>query len=296
MRFSPRSETGRCAWLESADAFIIDIDGTLIRGPGAMAGAAALLDRLADRFVLVSNNSSDTAAGLAAKLRHYRLTVHPDRLVLAGETAIRRIARHRPGARVMLLASADLHSLARELGIETTGDDPEIVLLGRDEAFSYDKLRAAANALRGGARFVVANPDGFHPDEGHKVVPETGALMQAIIHASGVWPQEIIGKPEPILFEQALAKLQSRPTRTTMIGDNPLTDAAGAVAAGMAYLIIGKAPGAVAATPGDLLTFLGEASVHLPACIPGPLIDNSHRSLKKERDEPCLDPILNRQP
>lgn len=265
MRFLPRSEIGQCAWLESADAFMIDIDGTLIRGRGAMAGAAELLDRLAGRFVLVSNNSSDTAAGLALRLKGYGLTVDPDRLVLAGETAIRRVAQRHPGSRVLLLASAGLHGLAHELGIRPTGDDPEVVLLARDETFSYDKLRAAANAVRRGARFVVTNPDHFHPDDDYKAVPETGALMQAIIHASGVQPDEIIGKPGPILFEQTLARLGSRPGRTMMIGDNLLTDAAGAVAIGMAYLMIGDAIGAVAATPAELLTFRGEASVRLPA-------------------------------
>lgn len=242
---------------------MIDIDGTLIRGTGAMAGASALLEQLDGRFMLVSNNSSETVTGLAARLRNYGLIVHPDRLLLAGETAIRRVARQHPGARVLLLASPALHALARELGIQPTSHQPDIVLLARDETFSYDKLRAAANALRMGARFVVTNPDNFHPGEEDKIVPETGALMQAIVHASGVRPHEIIGKPGPILFRHALAKLGSRPARTTMIGDNVLTDAVGAVEAGMAYLIIGNATEAVAATPGELLAFRGEASIRV---------------------------------
>jgi HAD superfamily hydrolase (TIGR01509 family) len=49
----------------------------------------------------------------------------------------------------------------------------------------------------------------------------------------------VIGKPEPLMFEAALRRFGSTPERAVMIGDNPLTDGAGANRIGMASILVG---------------------------------------------------------
>ncbi len=71
--------------------------------------------------------------------------------------------------------------------------------------------------------------------------------------ASGVQPWRVIGKPAPLLFEEGLRRLGARPESTVVVGDNPLTDAEGAARLGMACLLVGHAPGAVALTVAGLL-------------------------------------------
>ncbi|MFW6028324.1 MAG: HAD-IIA family hydrolase [bacterium] len=240
-------------WLANADGFAIDLDGTLIRDGTVIEGADRLLHATAGRFVIVSNNSTDTASGMSAKLAPLGLAVPPECLVLAGETTLMKVAEHWSDARILLLAAPTMQRFARELGLRLVAEEPDIVVLARDPHFTYRKLATAANALRQGARLIVTNPDGFHPGGGNSVVPETGALMQALVHASGVEPDEIIGKPAPALLEEALRRLGTSQDRTLMIGDNPATDGAVAARLGMPFLLLGESAEAIARTPAELL-------------------------------------------
>jgi 4-nitrophenyl phosphatase len=89
---------------------------------------------------------------------------------------------------------------------------------------------------------MVSNGDLTHPGPRGSLVPETGALLQAVqACAPGVRPR-ILGKPAPMLFEEGLRRLELPPEDVTVIGDNARTDALGAVRLGMAYLLVGESP------------------------------------------------------
>ncbi len=165
-----------------------------------------------------------------------KLFVPPDRILLAGATAIDVVARETPGARVMVLASSAIRTYARQLGLELTETNSDIVVLGRDRKFSYARLTAAANAVRNGAQLIVANPDLTHPGPNETVVPETGALLSALLACTGNVAHRIIGKPELPMFRKALQLLGARSDDAVMIGDNPDTDGRGAQAAGMTFI------------------------------------------------------------
>lgn len=240
-------------WVHETAAYILDLDGTLWRGGRPMPGAAELLRRLEGRYVVASNNSTDDAAGLSQRLAAIGLMVPPSRLVLAGETAVALTAAWHPGARVLLLGSPVLRRLALRAGLRLDEEAPQVVVLARDTGFTYDRLCAAADALLGGARLVVANPDLTHPASGGLVVPETGSLLQAVLACAGDVPRRVVGKPEPPLFEEALRRLGATAAGTLVIGDNPATDGAGAERLGCGFLLIGDHPAAAAADPAGLL-------------------------------------------
>jgi len=223
-------------------AFLVDLDGTLISNRQTLPGAHDLLARLGDRFVVVSNNAEDTPAQLARQLELTGLLVPAERLVLAGTTALEMIAQEpaktHTGRRVMLLGSFELRRYGLGLGLDMTEHDPDVVLVARDRDFSYARLEAAANAIRKGARLVVANPDLVHPGPESSVVPETGALLAAILACTGPVPYEIVGKPEPTLFLRALSLLGARAEDSVMVGDNLRTDGAGARRLGMQFMAV----------------------------------------------------------
>lgn len=259
-----RSIEGRCAGMNrvrpfrsdgapSARGAILDLDGTLIREGDVMPGAAGLLDHFAGRFVIASNNSTDTGESLSGRLAHLGLSVPPHRLVLAGQETLRLIAARHPRARIFLMASEVLTDHARALGLHPSSEDGDIVVLCRDTRFDYTKLRGAGDLLRRGAPFFVANPDLTHPGADGTQVPETGALLAAITACAGPVRSTIIGKPQSHLYTVALARLALAPYEAVMIGDNPETDAAGAKALGMSSLLIGAHRDAVARDPSTLL-------------------------------------------
>lgn len=239
--------------LAQARHLLVDLDGTLVRQQESIDGAAELLARFHDRYVIVSNNSTHTAQGLSRRLRRLGLRVPPERIVLAGELAVQQLVQQHPGARVLMAASPALRRHAHALGCEAVSANADFVLLALDMRFSHAQLSVIANELMRGARLLVTNADATHPGPQGRVVPETGALLAAVVAASGVQPWRVIGKPAPLLFEEGLRRLRARPETTVVIGDNPLTDGAGAARLNMDCLLVGDAPGAVAPTVAGLL-------------------------------------------
>lgn len=221
-----------------ARGYLVDLDGTLIRERMVLPWAAALLESVARNFVIVSNDSEHTPEQMGRFLRAHGLQVQARQIVLAGATTIDTIAAEQSSARLLLLGGAALRGHARRLGLVLAEDAVDMVVVARDRQFSYAKLAAAANAIRRGATLVVANPDSTHPGPDGEIVPETGALFAALAACVGPVRPRIIGKPEPALFEAALARLGVAADEAVMIGDNEETDGLGAMRLGLRFLKI----------------------------------------------------------
>lgn len=239
--------------LAQARHVLIDLDGTLIREDEPIEGASDLLAQFRDRYVIVSNNSTHTAKGVARRLARMGLKVEPEHIVLAGEQTVELMRREHPHARMLLAGSAALQRHAFKRGCHLVKTGAEFVVLALDPFFNRARLAVMANQLRNGARLVVTNGDDNHPGPAGSVMPETGALMAALVSASGVQPWRIIGKPGPLLFEEGLRRLDAGAANTVVIGDNPATDALGAAQLGMGCLLVGHSAHAEAATPAALL-------------------------------------------
>lgn len=233
--------------LARARGYLVDLDGTLVSGSTVLPGAEALVEMFGDRLVLVSNNAEHVPQQLARRLARLKLRLPAERIVLAGTAALDIIAHERPGARLLLLASQALSTYAQRAGLKIVTSDPDVVFLARDRSFTYAKLEAAANAVRAGAQLVVANPDRVHPGVSGRVVPETGALLQALLACTGPVPARFVGKPEPALFKAGLAILGVEAEYAVMIGDNAATDGAGAERLGIRYIPVERAMQAIGA-------------------------------------------------
>lgn len=225
--------------LAQAEHLIVDLDGTLIRESEVLDGAAELLQRFAGRYVVVSNNSTHSSAGLSRRLQRMGLKIAPQALVLAGEQTLAYLRRAHPKARIFLSGSRALRACALAMGCDLVRDEADVVLLALDPHFNTVRLAHIANQLRRGALLVVANADATHPGPQGSVVPETGALLAAVRTASGVAPHRIIGKPGPLLLVEGLRRLSARAERCVLIGDNPDTDGLGARAMAMPFILVG---------------------------------------------------------
>jgi 4-nitrophenyl phosphatase len=256
-------------WVAERPALILDLDGTLMREHEPVEGAADLLRAYHDRYVVVSNNSTHTAIQLARRLRAAGLAVEPDRLVLAGEMTVQYLCARHPEARVLLCASTGLRRYAVQRGCQLVEDGADIVALALDKRFTYGLLGRVTQELVRGAKLVVSNADINHPGPDGLVVPETGALMHAVMSSSGCAPSHVVGKPGPAMFEEGLRRLGHPREEVVVIGDNPNTDALGAVRAGLRYLLVGDGEHADAATLADLVRCEIPAHAALPFPCPG---------------------------
>lgn len=225
-------------------AVLCDLDGCLVSGATVLPGARAFVEKARARLMVLSNNSTDTGASLSARLAQGGLAVAPERMVLAGVAAIELVANRAPGARVFVCGSGATVGHAVACGLQADETSPEFVILTRDTGFTYDRLQTVLRYLTAGARLVVANADSSHPGADGVPVPETGALLAAVRECLPGQAFEVIGKPGLALFRVALERLGVMPGEAVLVGDNPVTDGAGAEAAGVDFIQIGEGAGA----------------------------------------------------
>lgn len=230
-------------------ALIIDMDGVLWHGDQALPGLIDFFQTLRElnlRFVLATNNASQTAQQYVGKLAKMGVAVELDEIMTSGmATAMYLTERVDPsstrvfvigedGTRVPLLERGFILSGLYEVNDPSAGHS--VVICGLDRAISWDKLATATLNIRAGATFIGTNPDTSLPTE-RGVILGNGAIVSALQAASGVQPT-FIGKPEPIMYRQALALLGTSPSETIAIGDRLGTDILGAVRADMRSLLV----------------------------------------------------------
>lgn len=223
------------AWvaIENAKLVLCDLDGCIAINDVLLDGASELVRRAGKRLVVVSNNSTSTAIDLAMRLREQGVNLGPESIYLAGEVAVRTIAMRHPRSRVMIVGSGLLKAMAMELGLTVCDDEPEVVLLARDDSLSINRIQQLVDLLTKGPTFYVTNPDLYRPGLSGSRQIETGALhllLQAVIpdvHSL------VIGKPAAEFFFHILSNRAVNITDSLMIGDTFDTDIQGAEAIGM---------------------------------------------------------------
>lgn len=234
--------------LSNAKALIIDMDGVLWHGSRPLPGIRdffALLREIELPFVLATNNASATPGQYVAKLAGMGVEVSGEEILTSGMATASWLAEHHEpaGTRVFAVGEAGLVEPLREQGFTLAcshkeGDDwqADVVVVGKDETLSWDKLATATLNLNAGAEFIGTNADATLPME-LGVSHGNGAILAALIAATTRQPT-IIGKPEPILYQQALARLGVEPESVVAIGDRLETDILGAIRAGIRSLMV----------------------------------------------------------
>lgn len=240
--------------LNNVRGLIIDMDGVLWHGSKALPGLAAFFDLLRKKalpFVLATNNASLTQQQYIDKLANMQVVVQPDEILTSSMATAKfldeRIAKNQ--RRVFVIGEQGLTEPLQKHGFTLTdlyqvnqpdkqiyGEGADIVISGLDRKLTWDKLATATLNIRAGAAFYATNADTTLPTELGEVMGN-GGVLAALTAATGVTPT-VIGKPEPILYQQALAILGTEKHNTIAIGDRLNTDILGAVNAGIRSLMV----------------------------------------------------------
>jgi 4-nitrophenyl phosphatase len=223
-------------------AYIIDMDGVLWRSRTWLPGVKEFFDTLRSlekRPLLVSNNSTVTAQGVVARLGEIGVAIQPEEVLCSSAaTAAYLKERYQPGTGVYPVGESALREALISAGFKVldSADGARIAVIGFDREVSWAKLTQAALAIEHGALFVGTNPDLSFPLE-QGFAPGNGAFVHLIKVTTGVEPI-IIGKPEPLLFEQAAHLLDLPAAQILVIGDRLGTDILGARRAGMPSVLL----------------------------------------------------------
>ena len=226
---------------------VLDMDGVLWRGMTPMPGLVAFFTGLREReidFVLATNNASKTLSQYVAKLAGFGVAIAAEQIVTSAEaTGSYLQAQYGVETAVYVIGDEGLHEAVQKRGFPTinptdvrAGATASVVVMGFTRRCTYDELAMGSLLVSKGATFIGTNPDVSFPHELGQL-PGAGALQAVITTATGVKPT-VIGKPGPIMFQEAMKRLGSTPTDTAMVGDRLGTDIAGGQAAGMYTILV----------------------------------------------------------
>ncbi len=226
---------------------ILDMDGVLWRGETPMPGLADFFATLRQKhinFVLATNNATKTAVMYTEKLARFGIHVLPEQILTSAETTAVYLSEHYDaGTAVYVVGEKGLHDalIAKEFHIITpeqvkNGTTAPLVVAGFNRHVIYNELAMGALLVHKGAAFIGTNPDPSFPSE-LGPLPGAGSLLAVIETATGVAPL-IIGKPKPIIFQEAVKRLGGTPANTAMVGDRLTTDIAGGKGAGLITILV----------------------------------------------------------
>jgi 4-nitrophenyl phosphatase len=223
--------------LHDIRAVISDMDGVLWRGETPLPGVAELFGGLRRRgipFVLATNNATTSFGHVAKKLRAIGLELNEREALSSADAAASFLRRELPaGSPVLVVGEAALTSALSRAGLRIVqhASEAAAVVAALDRHVTWGKLTEATLAIRAGAMFVATNLDPTFPSE-RGLLPGAGALVSLLETATGCQPI-LIGKPEPLLYLEALEILQTPPQATLVLGDRIETDIVGGRRAGM---------------------------------------------------------------
>jgi len=238
--------------LATLQGFVFDLDGCVWNGTILNPGAGELLaalHRAGRRLAFLSNNSRADGTELRERLHALGVTVAEH--VLSPLEIIGEVIGERFGpARVLVIGAEEMASVIRRAGHEivdlTHYRDAEVVAVGNDFEFTFERLTAAGRAVAAGAPLITPNLDPRLPIEGGDFLPGCGAIVQAVAVAGGARPI-VVGKPEPPLFRIALGRIGLPAPATAMVGDSVPSDMRGARAVGMRTVLYAPTGGVDAA-------------------------------------------------
>ncbi len=229
------------------DAFIIDIDGTVLSGAKPVRKAAVTLRKLRKTgkpLLFATNNARLRAAKWAARLTGAGIEARAKEIVTsANSTAVFISGKFKnPGSKKAFVSgSPALFSEIAKTGIQIVkadkvSDGCDIVILGGYQKFCYSDIAAATVAIRNGADFLATNSNFVYPADNGEFMPATGALAASIEKASGKKPT-ITGKPDYGIFKLCLRTLGTPADKTAVVGDSLKTDIKGGKQAGMKTIL-----------------------------------------------------------
>jgi 4-nitrophenyl phosphatase len=229
-----RSELGKLRGL------VVDMDGVLWQGDTPMPGLHEFFDVLEQRqikFILATNNNTQTPEGFAQKARKFGVEVQPEQVVTAAVATVHYLrSKYPPGSRIYVVGEAALKDLISEAGFTLADTSVNAVVATMDRQLTYEMLKRATLLIRGGADFFGPNPDVAYPTpEG--LVPGGGAILAAISASSDRQPI-IIGKPESWMFRIAMERMRTGVDETASLGDRLETDILGGQRLGLKTILV----------------------------------------------------------
>lgn len=224
----------------SYKGYLIDLDGTIYLGSTPIEAGKRFVEALQQKttpFLFVTNNTTKTPKKVRLNLAE-KFDIHVEEQVIYTATlaTVNYMNDKKLGKKVYIIGESGLKDGILAAGFEIDEEQPDYVVVGLDTDINYDKLTKATLAIRNGAHFIGTNPDKNLPtDKGF--IPGAGSFI-AFLETATKTKATIIGKPENIIMDGALKRLQLTKNEVIMVGDNYETDIKAGINNGIDTLLV----------------------------------------------------------
>jgi NagD protein len=221
----------------AARAYLIDIDGVVLKDDDALPGARELVEWLLSsrrRFLFLTNYPSQTPLDLANRLAGAGVEAPPEHFFTSAMATAEFLDKQAGTRRRAFVVGegALVHELYK-IGFTISESDADFVVLGETRHFNFEMIQRAAALIQKGARFIATNPDVAGP-AGR---PSCGAFAAPIERITGKSPF-YVGKPSAFMMRAGLRHLGAHSAEACMVGDNMETDIIAGVQTGMATVLV----------------------------------------------------------
>ncbi len=217
--------------------WILDLDGVVWLSDTVIPGvpeAVARLREAGNTILFLTNNSSRCVGDLLEKFERMGIEVVADEIVTSAQAAATMLE---PGSTALVCAGEGVREALDARGVKTVDSGPaDAVVVGFHKEFDYDRLNAAYQAIRGGARLIGTNDDTTYPTPDGPI-PGGGALLASVAAAAGVEP-EVAGKPYQPMADTVRERIGGDADDGMVVGDRPDTDGLIAKRLGLPFALV----------------------------------------------------------
>lgn len=214
--------------MENKKLYIFDLDGTLYLDGQVFPYSLETISKLRENGKLVcflTNNSSRSSEEYLLKLKKMGFELALKDIITSTQTAISYIKKNYADSLFYVMGSKSMVSEVLANGIKGTDEldiDCQGVLMGYDTELNYQKIINTTKILLKGYPYIATNPDKVCPVS-YGYVPDCGSFADMLEHAVHRQPY-FVGKPNPDIIREALARFDVTAEETVIVGDRLYTD------------------------------------------------------------------------
>lgn len=212
--------------IRAKEGFICDMDGVVYHGNELLPPAKKFvewLERENKKFLFLTNSSERSPLELRQKLCRMGLDVDQSHFYTSALATAEFIKNQHPGASAFCIGEAGLHNALYQAGISMNDVNPDYVVVGETQNYSYQNISKAVRLVMNGAKLIGTNPDVTGPAEGGTIIPACRAMISPIELATGR-SAYFLGKPNPLMMRTGLKLLGCHSADAAIIGDRMDTD------------------------------------------------------------------------
>ena len=219
--------------------FICDMDGVIYKGDMILPGVREFVEWLEaneKEFLFLTNASQRSPLELRQKLLRMGLDVGEKHFYKSALATAKFLSSQAPGCTAYIIGGPGLLNALHDVGIAQNDVDPDYVVIGETQNYTYDAILRATTHVLNGAKLIGTNPDITGPSE-EGIIPACKALVAPVEIATGR-AAYFVGKPNPLMMRTGLRMLGVHSEEAVMIGDRMDTDIIAGIETGIETALV----------------------------------------------------------